>query len=560
MFRFFKLCLIAEIIFFLCVGPSLLQADPSLAPASLASTPPAILAPTDLISFDYTEADLNTVLKSIAYSYNLNLVISKNISGKVSARLKNVTLDDALNALLTLNNYTFYRVQNLLYIISQDERELSNKSFQLNYLFAKDCKDFVNKVLSKKGDIQVNQSTNSLVVMDYPENLVKVEELIKVVDQPPLQVLIEAKIVDIKSSDVEKIGTAWNIPGDSDPAVASNNLSTGSVSKDTDGALMKLLPRFKSFSANFSIDALLQTSDARILASPSIATLSGLEARIIIGDRIPYKSSTNSISSGTGGTTTNSVVQFAEVGTTLRVTPLVSSDGWITMKVHPEVSSVVQMIADAGPQTTTREADATIRVRDNETIIIGGLMGKNTDHSNNGVPGLASVPGLGWLFKRQSSSDTQSELMVFITPHIIRTPVDAPVNLKINTSPEVRIDAQTLGEDTGMLLGYMHYAEILEKDAARKSSPDLYLSLELIKVYKSILNQFPSSGKSDLCLFKIAAIYAHSFGKCESAEEALMKLRTMFPDSPYLDEAEAEVNICWSIANSGKKAGLGDAP
>ena len=323
-----------------------------------------------------------------------------------------------------------------------------------------------------------------------------------------------------------------------------NNFSSGTASKDTDGALLKLSPRFKNISASLSIDALLQRSNAHVLASPSIATLSGLEARIIIGDRIPYKSSTNTISSGTSGTTTNSVIEFAEVGTTLKVTPLVSSDGWITMKVHPEVSSVVQMIVDAGPQITTREADATIRVRDNETIIIGGLMGKNEDTSNNGVPGLSSVPGLGWLFKRHSTTQTQSELMVFITPHIIRSPVDAGALAMTDKPPEVRINAQTLGQDMNLLAGYLAYADILEKQALKKSSDDLYYRLELIKTYRSIVEQFPFSGKSDFCLYKIASNYVNDFGKCEPAQEALTQMQEKFPASPYLERTKVLVNAC----------------
>ncbi len=593
MFKAVRLCLIAGIVFFFCWGAALLQGEPlpaasvtpvpeaSVPPAPEAVSPPVSLALTDLISLDYTEANLSTVLKSIAYSYNLNLVISKNIVGKVSVRLKDVTLDDALNALLTLNKYAFYRVDKLIYIVSKDEMELFTKSFQLNYMYAKDTKDFVSKLLSKRGDIQINASTNSLLVMDYPEVLVKVEELLKVVDQAPFQVLIEAKIVDIRTSDVEKIGTAWNWPTDSDPETAVKNISTGSVAKDDNGAMIKFVPRFKSFSANLSIDALLEKTDAHVLAPPSIATLSGLEARIIIGDRIPYKSSTNTISAGTGGTTTNSTVEFAEVGTTLKVTPLVSADGWITMKVHPEVSSVVMMIEDAGPQITTREADATIRVKDNETIIIGGLMGRNEDHTNNGVPGLSTLPGLGWLFKRHVSTNGQSELVVFITPHIIRTPSETPADLKINSVPEVRVDAQSLekpvearpsgkavdaqssvekdvdgvflGKDldtlpsqkgVDVLSGLYRYVEFLEKKVTQNPTNSMYFETELIKTYKTIFQQFPQSGRGDFYLYKISLMYVKKFGKCAAAQEALIEMQNRYPDSKYLDETKSYVNAC----------------
>ncbi len=506
--------------------------------------PSVLLTDPQKISLDCTDASLPTVLKSLAYSHNLNIVIGKDVTGKVSAQLKNISLDNALNAILNINGYGFYRKENIVFIVPQGERECSTESFQLSYLFAKDSKTLLSKVLSDKGDIQVNEATNSLVVMDYPENIAKIKKLISGVDQAPLQVLIEAKIVDIKTSDVEKIGTAWNSPVDTDIDTATRGLSAGSALKDTDGAMIKFLPRFKSLSANLSIDALVQESKAHILASPSIATLSGLEARIIIGDRIPYKSSTNSITSGTStGTTTNSVIEFVEVGTTLKVTPLVSPDGWITMKVHPEVSSVVAMIPDAGPQITTREADATIRVKDNETIIIGGLIGKNKDSSDNGVPWLSKVPGMGWLFKRHSLSESQSELMVFITPHIIRLPPDQQVMSK-SEKPEVRVETQSLGHDPSLLKGYFSYAEDLEALAVKKPEEAFYYRMELIKVYKMIVQQFPLSGKVDYCLFKIAYIYVSEFGKCEPAKESLLKLHQRFPESPYIGQIKTLLNAC----------------
>ncbi|MBF0331033.1 MAG: secretin and TonB N-terminal domain-containing protein [Candidatus Omnitrophica bacterium] len=504
--------------------------------------------PAQQVSLDYTNANLTTVLKSLAYSYNLNIIIGKDVTGKVSAQLKNISLDDAFDAILKSNGYGYYRKENVVYIIPEAEMALSTESMPLNYIYAKTSKDLVSQALSKRGTIQINESTNSLIVMDSPENLQKMKDLIKSVDQAPLQVLIEARIVDIKREDVEKIGTAWNFPRGGDPVKDLKNISTGSVAKDVDGALLKFAPQFKNLSANLSIDALIQRSNAHILASPSIATLSGLEARIIIGDRIPYKSSTNSISSGTGGTTTNSVVQFAEVGTTLKVTPLVSAEGWITMKVHPEVSSVVSIDPEAGPRITTREADATIRVKDNETIIIGGLINKNDDQSNNGVPGLSSLPGVGWLFKRHSSSKSQSELMVFITPHIIRSTSDTPALPKVDDKPEVRVDAQDISQDMSMLTGYLEYANSLEKDLESKTKDDFYLGLELIKTYKAIFDFFPASGKSDFCLYKIASIYVNSFGKCVPAEEALTKLKEMFPQSLYIEKTQSLIDACPGVA------------
>ncbi len=546
--------------------------------------------PVAHISLDYTDADLPVVLKSIAYSYDLNLVIASSIKGKVSAQLKDLTLDEALDAILSVNGYGFSRRDKIVYILPKSEVDLLTESLPLSYLMAKSAKELVAKMLSQRGDIQVNELTNSLVVTDHAENLQKVKDLLKSVDQPPIQVLIEARIVDIKTKDVEKLGTLINATYTPNGInLTSATLNTGSSIKDTDGGQLKLIPRFSNLTADVTIDALVQQNKARVLASPSIATISGEEASITIGDRYPYKESV-----ATTGATTTASTKFVDVGTLLRVTPMVSPDGWITMKVHPEVSSVVT-VTDAGPQVTTREADATIRVKDNETIIIGGLLSRSSDVTHNGVPGLGSVPVLGWFFKRHTTDERQSELMVFITPHIMPSPskelpLVAPVLESVERKevpvvveqplvksdvpsaikevkaeavdpkavgpkdaslpkPELKnkahVDLSALPEqDMGLMVGLLSYADNLEKDALKKNADNIYIKLELIKTYKMILEQFPQSGKREFCLYKISSIYVKDFAKCDAAQEALSLLKKNFPGSLYIETAQNLVDGC----------------
>lgn len=517
---------------------------------------PAVMAPPQL-SLDYSDANLSTVLKSIAFSYNLNLVIANEVKGKVSAQLKNVSLDDALDAILKVNKYAFSRKDNILYVMPLNDVDLKTEFISLNYILAKEAKSFVYKLLSKRGEIQINEGTNSLIVRDFPDNIAKVKEILAGTDQQPLQVLIEAKLVDIKTTDSQNLGTVLTATlNNSSGHLGSATLKTGASMDRGVGGALDLVPRFKSLTnTDVTISALVEKQRARVLASPSIATLSGLEAKIIIGDRIPYKNSTSAITAGSGNTTTTSAITFVEVGTSLKVTPLVSPDGWITMKIHPEVSKVTGYSSDGAPLVGTREADATIRVKDNETIIIGGLI--SNDHSSNddGVPGLRSIPVLGWFFKSHVNSDIKSELMVFITPHIMRSPAatSAPANapkpldikpVAVTLPNEVRIDSETLSQESDMLAGLLSYVNDLEADANKKKSDDLYLTLELVKTYRMILKEFPQSGKSDYCLSKIAALYVKKFGKCGPAQEALKQLETGYPQSQYLDETKFLVQTC----------------
>jgi type IV pilus secretin PilQ/predicted competence protein len=510
----------------------------------LAQNAPAPAQPPKDVNLDYADASLTSVLKALAYSYDLNLVITKDITGKVSAQLKNITLDEALDAILSVNGYTYTRKDNIIYIVPGSQQEQTIESIALSYLSAKEAKQLLSKAISERGDIQVNEATNSLIIMDDVRRMEKIRALIAEIDVAPIQVLIEARVVDISATEIEKIGVVFRTayaPGRGlfeRSTMAPESMTLGTNLPATEGGEeFQFGTILKSVSMSATIDALVQKNKANILASPSIATLNGQEARIIIGERYPYTQVTNNTSGNTQSTL------WVDVGTTLRVTPQVSPDGWITMKVHPEVSSVVAALA-AGPRITTREADATIRVKDNETIVIGGLVNRKDDIQKAGIPILRSIPLIGRLFRRSSSDIENAELTVFITPHIIRSPQGAPLP-KNDGSREVYVKLKDEGKkDMDILAGLLAFADSLENDSTKDSANDLYTSSELLKTYKMILEEFPHSGKADYCLYKIVGIYATKFGKCSAAHEALMKLKELYQDSPYIRAADDYVNTC----------------
>lgn len=557
----------------------------SIGQVSYADTEVVPPQPPKNITIDYNNASLPAVLKGIAYSYGLNIIIGKDVTGQVSAQLKDIPFDDALRAILWINGYDFTRKDNIIYVVPKAEMEQGHESIQLSYILAKDARGLLLKALSARGDIQANEATNTLIITDYQENLRQVKKLIKDIDVPPIQVLIEARIVDLKNTDYETLGTSLSTTFSGNSRLAST-LTTGTVSsliEGSDGGTLNLVPQIRNLSADLTIDALVQEHRARVLASPSIATLSGHEARIIIGNRIPYTAQT-----ATTGSTSTVSTQFLEVGTTLRVTPLVSPDGFITMKVHPEVSVVLDAPAGQTPAVSTREADATVRVRDNETIIIGGLIERDDKRDKNGVPVLRSIPILGWFFQRHTSDKTNSELTVFITPHILRSPAKKVIepdgmktegggpkvevrllnesespskagqeNISSNesgrqrkpeNSPEVYINSEDYEQDQDLLAGFMNYAKGLQRDIENNPTDSLYLSMELIKTYRSILQQFPHSQKGGYCLYKISEIYAREFGRCDAAKEELKNLKKMYPESPYISEAESAVKFCVQAA------------
>lgn len=506
---------------------------------------------TDLVTLDYKDAELSSVLRALSYSYNLNLVATRDIKGKVTVALRDVTVDEALDAVLRVNGYTFTRKGNLIYITPGPGLEgidIVTVTIPLKYLTASEASGLLQKTISSKGDIRINEATNSIVVTDFPASIEKVKTVLKDIDIQPTQVLIEAKLVDITEKDYQNFGVTYTV--DYKPAgdikglfdrktgyqeeLAGSQTMSGPSSTLTGGQLKITTLTFKGLSGTVTLDALVQDNKAHLLASPSIATLNGKEARIIIGERYPYKEKTQT----TTGTT--ETTKFVDIGTTLRVTPQVSPDGWITMYVHPEVSSLTSSL-DAGPRIATREADATIRVRDGETIIIGGLIKRQDDRVKGRIPIIGHIPILGWFFTKASSDLTSTELVVFITPRIIRTPEDMKA-IEVTRGKEVAVNIEGTGE-RAVVNQLWQEARNLEEDEgieSRRKDRETRMG-EALDRYKQIAKQFPGNEKADDALFRAGLIAYDYFADLELSKKLFSELVERYPDSPYLGKSKRMV-------------------
>ena len=215
--------------------------------------------------------------------------------------------------------------------------------------------------------------------------------------------------------------------------------------------------------------------------------------------------------------------------------------------MSPEVSSF-NGTSNGNPIVSTSTADTEVRVRDNETIVIGGLDNKIMNNTNSGTPGLMSIPILGWLFKHNTSSDTDGALTVLITPHIVSMAPRSPDDNK--TAPNASF---LKGDDSALIGMLLQNAEGLEEDKTKDSLKNLFISEQQIKTYRKILTQFPQSGKTDFCLYKIALIYGKDFGNCTAAREALSEMKDFFPKSPYVKVTEVFVNACVAVDDKGLK-------
>lgn len=264
---------------------------------------------------------------------------------------------------------------------------------------------------------QENDRAAMLVLSGTDVQLGAATRLLDAVDIAPIQVMIDVRVVDISPSQSQDLGVTWNwspltlIEAPVGAAVAGTALTTPTTVPNHFGVgLVSRVP----LTAQATLNAMITNKTAKLLANPRIQVLDKDDANIFIGDTLRTQVS----QSGISGTTVQ-VYEFP-VGIILLVRPRVNADGFITMHVHPVVSTITGMGAGNLPQTSSREAETTVRVHDGETVVIGGLIRDEMSKVVQSVPILSKLPLVGELFKSTSTDHTHSEIMVFITPHIVK--------------------------------------------------------------------------------------------------------------------------------------------
>jgi len=501
-----------------------------------------------LISLDYKDADLGSVLRSLSWTYKLNIVTSPDVKGRVTINLKDISVREALNAILTINGLAYSERAGILYIATGDPKpvEIQTEVFFLKYLSASEAQNLTRKQISPKGDIKTNEVANSLIVTDFLNNIEKVKMLLEKVDIAPQQVLIEAKIVDITSTDLAALGVLWDADYNPSHGIFNRNtptserlkgtISMAEQSSDLSGGQFVLdTLTLKGFTITATIDALVKDGKANLMASPSIAVLNGQEARIVIGERYPYKERTQT-TSGTTETT-----KFVDIGTTLRVTPQINDDGYITMRIHPEVSSLYASL-DAGPRITTREADTTVRVKEGETLVIGGLIKQTDDGSKEKIPFLGDLPLVGFLFSRSEKDSERKEMAVFITPKILRSEEEKEaLGRKKAKIEEVYVSTAKTGELR--VVEYLYkYANRMDRGIGVESKrKDKQLrKVQALHLYEHIVAQFPGSELAPEAMYKAGSIYHKYLKDYANAKETFSRLISDYPDSKFARKAKKD--------------------
>lgn len=280
------------------------------------------------------------------------------------------------------------------------------------------------------GSLSVDERSNQIIVRAFPGRKDEISGILKTLDVPTKEVLVEARVVQVVFKPEQDYGIDWNVDFRNSPYQALRRVDFNNIFLDekklagSDNLFSKYsriaIGNFDVNKFQLAIRALRQVSDTKILSNPKILVTNGQEAKIHIGDTVPYIISTTS---GTGDNAiTSEDVRFVDVGLKLNVTPTINDEGFVTMALKPEISTVTGQIQSKGggiPQVNKTLVETTVIVKNGMTIILGGLKKENKVLSRKGLPVLMDMPYLRRLFSSQKETVESTEIVIFITPHIV---------------------------------------------------------------------------------------------------------------------------------------------
>ncbi|WP_224981735.1 type IV pilus secretin family protein [Geomonas agri] len=389
------------------------------------------------VTLEFSDADIRKIFQLIAEVSNLNFLIADDVTGTISIKLVNVPWDQALDVILEAKGLAMVQQGNIVQIKPRNKMqnqadeetaakkaaermmELHTAVFEVNYANISDLAAQFNIMKSERGVITKDERTSRVIVKDIQPALDDMRALLKTLDTPEKQVQIEARIVEATSTFTRDLGVQWAFGyKDSSASVANiNNIETtfgGAVSTSGPGTSgaggIGMGVSFGKLTSNVQLDMRLAAAatigQVKIISTPKVVTLNNKAAKISQGQSIPYQTTSAE------GTKT----EFVEAALTLEVTPHITADGSVSMKIKASNNSPG---AGSPPPINKKEATTELVVSNGDTTVIGGIYVDNETETDTGVPFLADIPLLGWLFKSNSKQKTKTELLIFITPKIV---------------------------------------------------------------------------------------------------------------------------------------------
>ncbi len=412
------------------------------------------------ISLDLQDADLVNVIRLFAEVANLNMILAPGVRGRVTVRMVNVPWDQAMDIILKMNGLGYVREDNILRIASlgaiakeaeqirkakdakKKAEDLITRIISINYATAGEIEGTIKKSLSARGETVVDTRTNTLIVKDIARNVDEVVTLVKLLDKPIPQVMIEARIVQAAMNFNREIGVQWG--GTFSASAATGNPTGWSFPNSitmTGGPTMGITPSasgnyfvnipaaagiatgggavgftFGSLNNALNLDlvlsALESSGEGKVISAPRVSALDNKEAKIEQGISIPFSTTS---ASGTQ-------VEFVDAKLELNVTPHVTPDNKVFMKIKATKNAPDTSLLGAGGQPSIRknQASTEILLADGETAVIGGILETEVGTSVTKVPFFSDLPLIGWMFRKTTKRQEKRELLIFITPRVVR--------------------------------------------------------------------------------------------------------------------------------------------
>ncbi|QPJ64623.1 MAG: type IV pilus secretin PilQ [Candidatus Nitrohelix vancouverensis] len=430
----------------------------------------------DKISLDFQGADLANIFRLFSEVSGFNIIIAPNVTGNVNIRLMEVPWNTAFDLILRNNslgrecfgknvirvaNFTTLRDEEIARNEAGREKNRADQASRLsqavttevvriNYANIVDMAANLNRMIvnlyqgqeAVRASVTVDARTNTLIITDIPPHINEMLKMVRTLDVPTPQVMIEARIVEVSKGFTEELGVQWGLtgnlprrlnPGGSDGSISINS-PTGITAGNANGGFLVDLATSSSVGAGgvggfdivvgnifgtmnleLQLRALETQSKGRILASPKVTTADNREARISSGNRIPFETTSNN-----GGT----AVEFIDAEIELTVTPHITQDDYVYMTISATRNGLDSAGRTVGtsqnPILATREASTEVLVADGATTVLGGVYENTTTNTKEAIPFFSKIPVLGWFFRGYQDSETISELLIFITPTIVK--------------------------------------------------------------------------------------------------------------------------------------------
>lgn len=400
------------------------------------------LIPLKKVTLDVQGMDLRDLLKFLSQDSGINIIPEPGVQGAVTLDLKNVEFWESLRLIAEFNNLAYIREgANVVRVMTASDylnqfgklfnSRLETRLFPLNYSSAEEILAKINSLLTKDQGIAImDKRSNRILVTDTRTKIENVEMMIRAFDVRHKEVRIDAKIVQVTLSDKLQFGVNWeNIFNSLNDNTLKLNIKADfrSLPLGTPAAglpgITATVGTLRTTEFNGFLDALQSVGKTNILSSPRITAMNNQEAKILVGTKEAFVTTTVINPGGGAPTTTAEAVNFIDVGVKLFVTPAISEDGFITMKIRPEVSSVDRTLKTAQgnviPIVRTSEAETSVVVKDGNTIVIAGLIEDKKTKETGGVPFLSRIPLLGIPFRSTVREKNKTELVIFLSPTIL---------------------------------------------------------------------------------------------------------------------------------------------